>query len=92
MNSIDLRRLAIENVTSDEIKNEICRKVYQRLEIIYAQRINNWNSVFQTTAKRFLANAVDDAIISIRKKFIDNPEANVIVQRFELSNNCLKLV
>ena len=92
MNDMDLRRLAIENVTSDEVKGEICGRVYQRLELIYEKRINSWNSVFQATAKRYLANAVDEAIKCIRRKIIENSQTKIIVQRFELSHNCLQLV
>lgn len=74
------------------MKREISRKVYQRLETIFEKRISSWNSVFQTTAKRFIGNAVDDAVDSIRSKMIENPNTNVFIQRFELSNHVLKLV
>ena len=74
------------------MKREISRKIYQRLEASFEQRINNWNSVFQTTAKRYIGNAVDDAIDSIRDKMIENPNTNVFIQRFELSNHVLKLI
>jgi hypothetical protein len=72
-------------------------KVYKQLEIIWEQKIINWNSVVQTTAKRFVTNAVEDAIDLIREKLLENIDheeqtSNIIVQRFVLLNNRLKMV
>ena len=89
MNPTQIRTMAIENITSTEVKRQISEKIYKRLEIIFENKINHWNSVLQTTAKRFLANNVQEAVDTIREKLLTT---HFIVQRFVLTNNLLKLV
>jgi len=84
-------------MTSNEVKRQMSEKVYQQLEIIFDNKIINWNSIVQTTAKRFVINAVEEAVDLIREKLLENIEneqktSNIIIQRFVLVNNLLKIV
>jgi len=67
------------------------------LEITFESKIIHWNSIVQTTAKRCVANAVEQAVEVIRGKLLENinnenQTTNIIVQRFVLVNSQLKLV
>jgi hypothetical protein len=84
-------------MTSNEVKRQMSEKVYQQLEIIFDNKIIDWNSIVQTTAKRFVINAVEEAVDLIREKLLENIEneqktSNIIIQRFVLVNNLLKIV
>jgi hypothetical protein len=82
----------MDNMTSNEVKRRMSEKVYKQLEFIFENKIINWNSIVQTTAKRFVTNAVEEAVELIRKKLLENIDKNIIVQRFVLVNNLLKIV
>ena len=97
LNPKQLRALAIDNVTSNEVKYQITAKIFKQLELVFEKKIINWNSVAQTTAKRFVKNAVEDAVDVIQEKLlgnIDNDQQTptYIVQRFVLIDNQLKVV
>jgi len=67
------------------------------MELIFEDKIINWNSVVQTTVKRFVLNAVEEAVESIKDKLFENIDnetktSNIIIQRFVLVNNLLKIV
>lgn len=67
------------------------------MELIFEDKIINWNSVVQTTVKRFISNAVEEAVESIKEKLFENIDnetttSNIIIQRFVLVNNLLKVV
>jgi hypothetical protein len=66
------------------------------MELIFEDKIINWNSVVQTTVKRFVSNAVEEAVESIKEKLFENIDnettSNIIIQRFVLVNNLLKVV
>jgi len=84
-------------MTSNEVKRQMSEKVYQQLEIIFENKIINWNSIVQTTAKRFVINAVEETINLIGEKSLENIEneqktSNIIIQRFVLVNNLLEIV
>lgn len=92
-----IRTLTIENVTSGEVKRNIAEQVYKQLEVAFEQKMVGWNSIVQTMAKRFVTNAVDESVDAMRDKlsesFVDeNQTGCLIVQRFVLQNNLLKLV
>jgi hypothetical protein len=61
-------------MTSNEVKRQMSEKVCQQLEIIFENKIINWNLIVQTTAKRFVTNAVEEAINLIGEKFLENIE------------------
>jgi len=82
----------MDNMTSNEVKRRMSEKVYKQLEFIFENKIINWNSIVQTTAKRFVTNAVEEAVEIIREKLLENIDKNIIVQRFVLVNNLLKIV
>ncbi|CAF0968307.1 unnamed protein product [Rotaria magnacalcarata] len=92
-----IRKLTIENITSNDVQMGITDSVYARLELILKRKTPNWNPTDQRTAKRFVANAVQEAVEAIRKKLneciaLENQTPNIIVQRFVLDNNRLKIV
>jgi len=67
------------------------------LELNFEDKIINWNSLVQTTAKRFVLNAVEEAVELIKRKLLENidnetKKSNIIIQRFVLVNNLLKIV
>jgi hypothetical protein len=67
------------------------------MELIFEDKIINWNSVVQTTVKRFVSNAVEEAVELIKEKLFENIDnetttSNIIIQRFVLVNNLLKVV
>ncbi|CAF0917409.1 unnamed protein product [Rotaria sordida] len=92
-----IRELAIENLTSSDAQHQIAEKVYKQLELIFQNRTIKWNSIAQTTAKRFVRNSVQQAVEIIRKKLLrsidhEYPKRNIVIQRFILDHNRLKLV
>ncbi|CAF0920963.1 unnamed protein product [Adineta steineri] len=97
LNAQQLHKLAIENITSNEIERRINEEVYKQLEFSFEKTMIHWNSIVQTTAKRYVSNSVEKAVETIRRALIENTNqenqnTNIIVQRFILDNNQLKLV
>jgi hypothetical protein len=67
------------------------------LELIFECKINNSNSIAQSAARRFVTNAVEKAVEIIREKLLDSidneePAPKIIVQRFVLVENQLRVV
>ena len=97
MNEKQLRTLTIENITSNEVKRQISDKVYQELASIFGSKVINWTSVLHMTVKRFVENAVEDAVDLTREKLLEtmeneNQQSNIIIQRLALVNNRLNIV
>ncbi|UJR09668.1 hypothetical protein I4U23_013902 [Adineta vaga] len=98
MNEEQIRVLTIGNITSNEIKHQLSEKIYKQLETTFEKKMVQWNSIVQTTAKRFVTNSVEQAIDTFREKLSEifqdeeNQTNNIIVQRFILVNNELKLI
>ena len=82
----------IEKITSTNVKKQITENVFQQLEVKFSDRINQWNTLLQTTAKRFIFNAAETAVDSFREKLLENPESNITIQRFVLEKDLLKLI
>ncbi len=84
----------IDSVTSNEVVRQMSDKVYKQLELVPKNKMIQWNSVVQTTAKRFVTNAVEEAIKLTREKLLANEhrQGKIIIQRLVLDNNLLKIV
>jgi predicted nuclease of predicted toxin-antitoxin system len=95
LNPKQIDTIAIDNVTTDEVKRQLTEKVYKKLESIFEAKIISWNSVAQSTAKRFVTIAVEQDVEILKRKLagtINNSQtSNIIVQRFVLINNLLKI-
>ncbi|CAF1632875.1 unnamed protein product [Adineta ricciae] len=93
-----IRDLTIANITSEEIKRQLAEKIYKELEIMFETTVMKWNSIVQATTKRYVTNSIEQTIDTFRKqlsKSVQNDENqanNIILQRFILVNNQLKLV
>ncbi|CAF1203272.1 unnamed protein product [Rotaria sp. Silwood1] len=97
LNHKQICELAIENVTSNDVQNRINEKVYKQLESMFQNKIVKWNSIDQTIAKRFVKNSVQQTVKTMREKLLqcidhENFIWNIIIQRFILSNNRLKII
>ncbi|CAF0982345.1 unnamed protein product [Adineta ricciae] len=98
MDAKQIRDLTIANITTEEIKRHLAEKIYKELEIMFETTVMKWNSIVQATTKRYVTTSVEQSIDIFRKqlsKTIQNDENqanNIILQRFILVNNQLKLV
>jgi hypothetical protein len=75
----------------------MAHKIYKQLELVFEKKIVNWNSLVQTTAKRFVTNSVEHAVDVIQEKLLGNIDdeqqtPTYIIQRFVLIDNQLKVV
>ena len=98
MDAKQIRDQTIANVTSEEIKRQLAEKIYKELEIMFETTVMKWNSIVQATTKRYVTNSVQQKVDIFRQQLSktirndENQANNIILQRFILVNNQLKLV
>ena len=89
--------MAFSNVLKTVDQPQIIDRVSKQLELIFELLTTEWNSIVQATAKRFVTNTLDEALDNIRTKLLESTDANeptppIVVQRFIINDNQLKLV
>lgn len=89
--------MALNNVIKTADQPQIIDRVSKQLELIFELLTTEWNSIVQATAKRFVTNTLDEALNNIRTKLLEpidenEPTPPIVVQRFVISDNQLKLV
>ena len=98
MDAKQIRDQTIANVTSEEIKRQLAEKIYKELEIMFETTVMKWNSIVQATTKRYVTTSVEQTVDIFRQQLSktirndENQANNIILQRFILVNNQLKLV
>jgi uncharacterized coiled-coil protein SlyX len=87
----------MNNVIKTADQQRIIDRVSKQLELIFELMTTEWNSIVQATAKRFVMNTLEDALSNLRTKLLETTDENkqsppIVVQRFILNDNQLKLV
>lgn len=85
MDKKQIRALACDNATNESIEKELFERIYQRLEIMFASTIEQWNSIVQATAKRYVSSALHRVMEDLKIKLMKTEDfPRWIVQRFLL--------